>query len=68
MPTIKTPMGPAIHIGTEAEAKQVESLLEKRHRFVISYCESKGWPTELTQLSIDQILEIRSKSGWQNPE
>lgn len=28
------------------------------------YCESKGWSTDLNDLSLDQIAEIRSISAW----
>jgi hypothetical protein len=42
----------------------VKQLLDARARFVEEYCRDKGWhPDELT---LEQILEIRSQPGWRN--
>lgn len=64
---IDTPIGSVFHTGTDEEAEATESLLKRRHRFVVSYCESKGWPTDGAELNIDQIMEIRNQEGWKNP-
>lgn len=68
MPRIETPVGPAFHPGTEEEAAEAEKILWARHRFIAAYCESKGWPTDPGELSIDQILEIREQAGWKDPK
>ncbi len=69
MRIIKTPGGgpDVIHTGTEAEAVKTEELLAARHEFIIKFCGEKGWPTDPTQLSIAQIMEVRKQPGWQKP-
>jgi hypothetical protein len=57
----------AFHPGTDAEAEAAEDLIARRHKFVQEFCASKGWPTDPTELSIEQILEIREQPGWQDP-
>lgn len=53
--------------GTEAEIAEQERVLYGRHAFMVGYCSSRGWPTDGAQLSIEQVLEIRSQDGWKNP-
>ncbi len=68
MPKIETPAGLAFHPGTAEEAEAANKILWARHRFVVAYCESKGWPTNPDELSLDQIFEIREQDGWKNPQ
>lgn len=48
-------------------SSEQETILRKRAAFVASYCAEKGWPTDITSLSMKQIMEIRDQPGWQNP-
>lgn len=41
-------------------------LILGRHEFIIRYCDEKKWDKD--SLSMEQILEIRSQSGWSNPK
>ncbi len=68
MKVIKAPGGMSIlHLGTDAEAEAAEDLITRRHKFAQAYCAEKGWPSDPTELSIEQILEIREQPGWQDP-
>jgi hypothetical protein len=59
--TINLPGGFTVSGVTNDEAK----VLAGRGRFVEKYCAEKGW--DLNRLTIEQLLEIRSQSGWKNP-
>jgi hypothetical protein len=61
MKKIDTPLRPAF---APAERKSLNKLLWARHGFVNGYCTAKEWPTDPTQLSFDQIFEIRAHEGW----
>jgi hypothetical protein len=68
MPTIKLPTGDVvIAVGTPEEAQRMQTVLEARYAFTLAYCKSKGWPEDPEKLSFDQIFEIRSQPGWQDP-
>ena len=69
MKSIKLPngIGTVIVNGTDAENTEVERVIHARHAFATSYCTEKGWPTDATKLSIDQIMEIRAQPGWKTP-
>lgn len=41
-------------------------IVHNRGRFSQEYAASKGWPTEFSKLSIDQILEIRDQPEWKH--
>jgi len=41
-------------------------FLQARGRVVAAYCEEKGW--DKNNLTIQQILEIRSQEAWKNPQ
>jgi len=47
------------------EAQQ--KIIQHRFNFTRAYALLKGWPTDVRQLSIDQILEIQACAGWKNP-
>lgn len=52
-------------MGASEDDKRV---LRGRDAFVQAYCAAKGWPVNPSELSWDQIMEIRSQDGWKNPE
>lgn len=41
-------------------------IIIKRAIFNAKYCEKKGW--DITNLTWEQIMEIRSQEGWKNPK
>mgnify|MGYP003394998393 CR=1 FL=1 len=41
------------------------TLIELRHAFIVVYCAEHG--LMMNDLTIAQILEIRSMDGWKNP-
>jgi len=46
------------------------NFMEARVDFAINYAIDKGWlknGDDPTQMSFDQMIEIRSQSGWKNP-
>lgn len=69
MPTIDLPgnLGFAISYGTQEEADQMRAVLNARHAFAKRYCQEQEWPTNLSKLSIKQVLQIRAQEGWKNP-
>jgi hypothetical protein len=69
MPIIELPgnLGSVVVRGTQADADKTKAVLEARHAFALKYCQDHGWPTELGNLSIEQILQIRSQEGWKTP-
>jgi len=44
-----------------------ENYLQARGTFAKAYCEKQGWPADIKELTINQILEIRGQDGWKNP-
>lgn len=44
----------------------IEEAIQLRLKISMEYCEKQGWPLDPTQLTIDQILEIRELKEWQN--
>lgn len=66
--TTRRSMPVAIELGnavliTRPEA--VEPLLA-RHRFSQAYAAERGW--DIDNITIEQVMEIRSQPGWQNPQ
>ena len=59
--------GGSVSVVGNVSAEQ-EVFLKKRATFVETYCAEKGWPSEISKLTMKQILEIREQPGWQNPE
>jgi hypothetical protein len=45
---------------------QVEEIIKKRAKIVYDYCVLKGWPLNPNDLTIEQIMEIRSLDDWKN--
>lgn len=43
-------------------------FLNKRADFTEEYCKKIGWPSELDDLSMEQVMEIREQDGWKNPK
>jgi hypothetical protein len=50
-------------VGLDERGKQV---LLARKAFTEQYCKEKGWPAP-RDLTIKQVLEIRSQEKWKNP-
>lgn len=44
---------------------QWAKVLTGRQAFVEKYCSDRGW--DMLNLTIEQLLEIRKQSEWQNP-
>lgn len=62
---IKLPGG-AVAYAPRGDAARHQKVVDARHEFVVGYCKSKGWPTDLEQLSWEQVMEIRAQPGWKN--
>jgi len=58
--------GQAIAATPEA-AQDFQRVVDARDRFIKTYCAAKGWPADLSKLSMAQIMEIRAQPGWKNP-
>lgn len=56
--TTKLPFGVTVAGGTH-------DFLRRRGEFAIAYCAAKDWDAE--NLTIEQVLEIRSQPGWKTP-
>lgn len=52
------------HFGLNDEQKKI---LKAREEFAIKYCAEKGWGSNISDITIDQIMEIRSQEGWKTP-
>jgi len=46
------------------EQEKLNELVLRRGRIAFNYCVSKGWPTDPAELTIEQIMEIRSQENW----
>lgn len=47
-------------------SEQLEEMINRRHKVVVDYCKKNGWPTNLDNLTMEQIMEIRSQPEWIN--
>jgi hypothetical protein len=66
LPTGETAILPG---ATKEEAAKHEAFLQARLDFALAYAAGKGWNvTDVGNLTIPQILEIRAQPGWQRPE
>jgi hypothetical protein len=67
MPFVKLPgnLGVAITTGTQADADDMKATIEGRHAFIQKYCQEQGWNS--SNLSMQQVLQIRQQEGWKNP-
>lgn len=68
MNVIESPLGEGhiIDMGSKEEAGEHQRVISGRADFAKKYAEENGW-SDLEQLSIQQILEIRKQEGWKNP-
>ena len=64
MDVIKDPVTGTTVITQDGE--KLKKILEARHKFNQEYCLKKGWHTDYTKLSIQQIMEIREQPEWIN--
>ena len=46
--------------------EQIKSIVKNRQQIAYDYCVKMGWPTEPTELSFEQIFEIRELPEWKN--
>jgi hypothetical protein len=71
MKTLHLPTGLSVILPTgtsDKEAEAHQSFLEARYRFAMEYATRKGWPTNIDDLSFEQIMEIRTQPGWKTPQ
>lgn len=64
--TINIPGGMELWSSGDLKNDPHARIIHNRGRFTQEYAASKGWPTEFTKLSIDQILEIRDQPEWKH--
>lgn len=60
---IKLPGG-GVAFAPAGDAGRHQRIVDARHQFVVAYCKLKGWPTDLEQLSWDQIKKVRAQPDW----
>ena len=58
------PGGSIVIASSQKSADELSKAIVTRQQIVANYCKSKGWPTDPTQLSFEQILEIRDTKEW----
>lgn len=46
--------------------EQSNEIIKRRHEIVLAYCKEKGWDSDLSKLSLNQIMEIRSQQNWKD--
>jgi hypothetical protein len=46
--------------------QQTEEIIKRRQKIAANYCQEKGWSTNPTDLSFEQILEIRAQQEWKD--
>ncbi len=63
--TAKMPNGMTVFCPS-GDADEHQEMINRRDKVVRAYCQKQGWPTDATQLSIDQILQIRATDEWKN--
>jgi hypothetical protein len=44
--------------------EQSQEIINRRHKIVCDYCAKMGWEANPEKLTIEQIMEIRSKKEW----
>ncbi len=59
--------GQAIHFGNKEEGTEHQRVIDARATFSLQYMKEKDWGDNLEQLTIPQIMEIRSQKEWINP-
>jgi hypothetical protein len=52
-----------LHPNPAAQA-QFQRTVDERHAIAEAHCKAMGWPTEFTELSLEQIMEIRKLPAW----
>jgi hypothetical protein len=60
--TSRTP--PRVVSGDAQEQARVQGIIDKRHAVTEAHCKAKGWPTNPAELTMAQIMEIRSLPEW----
>lgn len=68
MKAIKLPFGETvIAMGSDEQAKKNQCIINRRWAFAQKYIAEKGWCIDrIEDLSIDQLIEIRSQPEWKN--
>lgn len=59
------PGGGIAHVSSDTHDEEgLKNVIKNRQQVAYDYCMSKGWPTDPTQLSFEQIIEIRETKQW----
>lgn len=68
MKVVKLPLGETvIAMGSDARIAKQQRTINRRWAFVKKYLAKKGWDANrIEDLSINQLLEIRSQPEWKN--
>lgn len=65
----KDPYGNPIYLtGTPDENEATLKKIYARAKFSADYAKAKGWPEDVTKLTLPQIMEIRSQPGWESAQ
>ena len=48
------------------EHEKITKLFEMRHKIAKDHCIKKGWPLNIEDLTIDQVIEIRKLPAWKD--
>ena len=46
--------------------EQLQEIINRRHEIVFNYRKEKGWSADPSEMTIDQIMEIRSQQNWKD--
>lgn len=57
----------AFGLGTASDGKRHQDIISARHAFVLKYMAEKEWGDDPSDLTIEQIIEIRQQNGWKDP-
>lgn len=65
MKTVKLASGSVLTVTHESDAARVQRTVSQRHAIAMAYCREQGWPEDPSELTMEQILEIRRLPAWQ---
>jgi len=46
--------------------QQSNEIIKRRHEIVLAYCKEKGWDSDPSKISLNQIMEIRGQQNWKD--
>lgn len=58
------PGGDIAIVSSNQSPDELKKTILSRQQIAANYCISKGWPTDPSQLTFDQIIEIRKTKDW----